>query len=125
MQIRRTSTRSRTRRGWTVVLTSIMALPSLAAAPATREIGTETEARSSYIVQARRGQSAHDAVRRVGGTVTHELGIIQAVAAELTSTEAAALTSGADGLRVRPNPTVASAGNGNGGGSRRDGHGDQ
>ena len=46
---------------------------------------------SSVIVQARDLAAASDAVRAVGGTVTHELDIINAVGARLTRAQATAL----------------------------------
>ncbi len=51
-----------------------------------------------FIVQASSVDAAEEAVRQVGGTVTHELSLINAVGAELTATEREAVAS-ADGVR--------------------------
>lgn len=48
-------------------------------------------AASSYIVRASSARTALDAVRRVGGRVTHELGVIDSVAAQLSSAQRARL----------------------------------
>ena len=54
----------------------------------------------SFIVQGHDLASAATAVRGVGGTVTHELGIIHAVGAELTPTQVRALRAAPDAPRV-------------------------
>ena len=46
---------------------------------------------ASYIVQAQSLAAARTSVQKVGGTITHELGIIHAVAAQLTVAQADAL----------------------------------
>ncbi len=56
----------------------------------------------SWIVQGSEVTEIVDAVRNVGGTVTHELGIIHAVAAELSLAQVNALRR-TDGVRVHEN----------------------
>jgi hypothetical protein len=60
------------------------------------------EHRASYIVQAKDLTAAADAVRSVGGEITHELGVIRAVGALLTPTQVQRLRSVA-GLTVHEN----------------------
>ena len=72
-------------------------------APSTEsgEAGTE-----SVIVQGAAMESLVAAVHAVGGRVTHELGIIRAVGAEVTPEQLAALRK-VEGLRISDNKTVA------------------
>ena len=65
-------------------------------------IGAETRA---FIVQADDPAAARAAVERVGARVTHELGIIRAVGAELTAAQRHAL-AGMAGVRVHANRTA-------------------
>lgn len=63
----------------------------------------------SYIVEGKSFEEAAWAVQSVGGRITHELRIINAVSASLTAQQREAL-NGADGvLRVRPNGQVRTA----------------
>lgn len=60
-------------------------------------VAADEETRS-YLIQGTRLSSTLDAVRQVGGEVTHELNVINAVGAELTDAQREMLTR--DGLRV-------------------------
>ena len=64
----------------------------------------------SYLVQAEDLISAANAVHAVGGEVTHELGIIGAVAADLTSAQVGSLRSTGDAIRLFDNSGVTTAG---------------
>jgi serine protease AprX len=68
------------------------ALGSIAAAAAAAEAAPAAAAGAArYLVQAANSRAASEDVRRVGGKVEQELGIINAVAAELSSGQAASL----------------------------------
>jgi serine protease AprX len=65
---------------------------------------------NSYIVQGQSMEAAATAVRSLDGEITHELGVIRAVAAELTLAQVAALRA-ADGIRrIYDNGSVETAG---------------
>ena len=71
---------------------------------------TGSDARSlSVIVQASDLASAAHAVRSVGGTITHELGIIDAVGARLTAARLEALRRSREVRRIYANRTVKAA----------------
>ena len=55
------------------------------------EVSADVEVAADFIVQATSAEAAADAVRNVGGIVTHELAIIRAVGATLDSAQLAAL----------------------------------
>jgi serine protease AprX len=84
------------------------------AAPPGSPVGSRREAvpapAASLILQGRTGEEAAAAVRAAGGTVTHDLSLIRAVAADLTPAQLArALRQGAI-TRVFPNEEVKTAG---------------
>ena len=60
------------------------------ASPAHRSATSQAQT-ASYIVQAQSLAMARTSVQQVGGTITHELGIIEAVGAQLTVAQADAL----------------------------------
>ncbi|MDA1094512.1 MAG: hypothetical protein O3A25_14740 [Acidobacteria bacterium] len=60
-----------------------------------------TETREAVLVQGSSLRAAIAAVCAVGGDVTHELGIINAVGATLTSNQLTALEAHDDSLRIR------------------------
>jgi subtilisin family serine protease len=72
------------------------------------------EAPSSYIVQAASLEAARGAVTQAGGSVTHELGIIDAVAATLSPAQAHTLYL--SGVSLFEDAGVTTAGKGSGGG---------
>ena len=74
-----------------------------------------TEARQNVIVQARSLDDASAAVRAAGGTVTHELGIINAVGARLTRQQLERLDTTDGSLRIHADRSTAVAGAGPGG----------
>ena len=81
--------------------------------PGPRPAATPPEANSlSLIVQATDLAGAARAVRSVGGTVTHELGIINAVGARLTAAQVEALRRSPAVRRIYPNSVVRTAGGG-------------
>ena len=63
---------------------------------------------TSVIVQARDLETAVEAVRSVGGEITHELGVIRSVGANLTGEQLEAL-GGIAGLTFHDNRTVTTA----------------
>lgn len=63
----------------------------------------------SYIVEAKSFDEATWAVQSVGGRITHELRIINAVAASLTLAQREALNDAAGVLRIRSNGEVRTA----------------
>ena len=63
------------------------------------------EQRESYIVQAKDLMTATNAVRSVGGEITHELGVIRAVGANLTQSQVESLRAMA-GLRIHDNSSL-------------------
>ena len=74
-----------------------------------------TEARQTRIVQAQSLDDASAAVRAAGGTVTHELGIINAVGARLTRQQLERLDTTDGSLRIHADRSTAVAGAGPGG----------
>ena len=64
---------------------------------------------TSYIIKGESTDKVADVVRAAGGEVTHELGIINAVAAELTRGQHAALASDA-AIRIYADATLKTAG---------------
>lgn len=60
---------------------------------------------ASYIVQGSDLVTATDAVASVGGEITHELGIIRAVGAKLTPSQADRLRN-IEGIQVHPDSSV-------------------
>ncbi len=80
------------------------------AVPATgRQPAAEDERPLSVIVQSAHSESAAAAVRAVGGEITHELGIIRAVAATLTPEQLTRLRN-RPGVRIYDNRTAEVAG---------------
>jgi hypothetical protein len=73
-----------------LVVLALLLVPGLAGAEQESQAATTT-----YIVQAATTEQAVELVERVGGTVTHELGIIDAVAAS------SGPASGASGATTR------------------------
>jgi serine protease AprX len=79
--------------------------------PARRPTSVLPEAKSlSVIVQAADLAGAVRAVRRVGGTITHELGIIDAVGARLTPAQGEILARSREVRRIYPDRAVRAAG---------------
>lgn len=75
-------------------------------ADAPRQLPAPQAEVTSYIVQ---GASVDDVIHRVqqtGGAITHELGIIRGVAAELTTAQRRALMQAGPGLRITGNRTT-------------------
>ena len=66
------------------------------------------EQQASYIIQGKDLITVTNAVRSVGGEITHELGIIRAVGAELTPSQADRLRK-IEGLRLHENHSVETA----------------
>ena len=66
------------------------------------------EQQASYIVQGKDLTTVTNAVRSVGGEITHELGIIRAVGAELTPSQVERLRA-MDGLSIHDNSTIETA----------------
>jgi subtilisin family serine protease len=93
--------------GVTARTLSALAAAALAALTAWSPAPKTDADRAPYIVQAHDAAAAAAAVRGVGGTVSHELGIIQAVAGRLDEAQARALT--ARGLRVYADREVRTA----------------
>ena len=87
------------------ILFALLAVTLLVSAPAFGGGGQAETA--AYIVQAENLESAKTAVAAVGGTVTHELGIINAAGAQLTARQAALLESRADVSSVIADRAVA------------------
>jgi serine protease AprX len=77
----------------------------------------------NVIVQAADTVTAAQAVRRVGGDITKELGIIHAVAAEMTRGQLVALTRNDETVQVYDDRRTTATGNGNGGGGGGNGGG--
>ncbi len=73
--------------------------------------GSDTQATDSYIVQASSLAEARHLALEAGAAITHELGIINAVAVELSVEERARLQI-VDGVRVLSDAEVTTAGNG-------------
>ena len=92
---------------WTGWLATALVLAGLLVAP----LGAAAlpAAREAVIVQAADLDTAEALVRSVGGEVTHELGIIDAVGAQLTIEQRAAL-QGKPGVRMYRNPSIKVAG---------------
>src|SRR5512147_1803410 len=105
----RTRKQPRSRPGWAlaglIVLVSIACISSRythrASPPPPPEI---------LIVEGRDLASAAGAVRDVGGRIVHELGIIDAVAAELTPAQIAQLRGRKDISRIHQNRSIKVAG---------------
>ena len=74
----------------------------LAAALLTLTASVPASASHTFIVQGTGAAATAERVRAVGGTVTHELGIIDAVAAELTLEQEVALARQSPALRLYP-----------------------
>ena len=83
-------------------------VPHSAASLATIDVADQ-EVDARYIVQARDVAKAAEAVESVGGRVTHELAIIRAVGAELTTTQAALLREHVDIISVFEDGIVKTA----------------
>ncbi len=66
------------------------------------------ETTTSVIVQATDLETAADAVRSVGGEITHELGVIRSVGANLTGAQLEAIGR-IDGIKLHDNRTVSTA----------------
>jgi subtilisin family serine protease len=71
--------------------------------------------RLSYIVEAGSLHAAREAVLAAGGSITHELGVIDAVGASLDAGQLAALLDSAPGIRVYDNAAAEVAGRGGSG----------
>ena len=71
---------------------------------------TASEPTTSVLVQGSNVSSVAAAVRAVGGEVTHELGIINAVGAQLTQDQIRRLETSDDTLRIRANRTTTVSG---------------
>ncbi|MDH3786769.1 MAG: S8 family serine peptidase, partial [Acidobacteriota bacterium] len=91
-----------------------VALIALLLVDAPSEKDTSTISTQSLIVQ---GSQAAEQVRAVGGEITHELGIINAVVADLTPSQRARLQSSNPTQRIYENQAVESAGKPDKGGS--------
>jgi serine protease AprX len=92
----------------TITLALSLALAALLAWPALQDRGVaETQ---SMIVKADSLERAIAAVEAVGGTITHELGIIDSVAGELTAEQVEALRARDGVRRVSGNRAVTTAG---------------
>jgi hypothetical protein len=61
------------------------------------------------IIQAVDTEAAREAVERAGGTISHELGVIDAVAAELTATQIETVSRAFGVTRVQANVSVKTA----------------
>ena len=81
-------------------LWALAGLALVACAIAILGVAPEEQARHSMIVQAADLEQAAEAVHAAGGTITHELGIINAVAARLTPQQVANLDRRDDVLRI-------------------------
>ena len=68
-----------------------------------------SQTQASYIVQAGSAEQAREAIDAVGGDVTHELSIINAVGAALTPDELSRLET-VDGLTITTDVTLRTAG---------------
>jgi hypothetical protein len=92
-----------------------LALLLLAGMPPHTKTALDTQ---STIVQAESAEQAAKLVRDVGGTVTHELGIIDAVAANLSAVQLDAIRQSAVGTRIYDNgrAELAAKGGKDGGG---------
>ncbi len=90
---------------------SPMPVPEGAAATLIGQAGDLASAAraTSYIVQGRDLAGASDAVRSVGGEITHELGIIGAVGARLTPAQQARLSESTSVRRIFGDRTVRTA----------------
>ena len=85
-------------------LTHAVALLGLLALPAAGADSDDPET-VSMIVQAADFDTANEAVKKVGGTITHELKIIKAVVCDLTQEQREALEE-MDGVRLHENRGV-------------------
>src|SRR6266568_5649853 len=94
-----------------VVVVGLAVAVMLTAGPRTVSTTSETNA-LSLIVQAKDLASAAQAVRSVGGTITHELAIINAVGARLTAAQLETLRRSPEVRRIYPNRVVKTAGGG-------------
>jgi serine protease AprX len=83
---------------------ALLALMLLAVSPAMAVPSGEVE---SVIVKAASVETAAERVREVGGKVTHELGIIKAVAADVTTKQRAELEAMKGGVRIHSNHTAS------------------
>lgn len=97
----------------------LLALASLAVPHAAERAVGARGPRASVLVQASSLAQARAAVEAVGGTITHELGVIHGVAADLTPAQAVALAH-RRGLRLYGNRGVEVATWGTGDGSNRE-----
>ncbi len=77
---------------------------------------TDAQPTRRVLVQADRLETAVEAVLEAGGEITHELGIINAVAARLTEAQIEAANAHAGVRRIHDDRAVKVDGNGNGGG---------
>ena len=82
-------------------------------------VSNSDSAAQSLIIKAATAEQAAERVEAVGGTITHRLGIINAVAAEITPAQRARLQDPAGSLRIYGNheATLDAKGDKGGGGS--------
>src|SRR5512141_2765869 len=101
--------RARRRTGLAAAATlgALLATSGVPAPPTSTAPPSASSATVSVIVQARDTASAAAAARAVGGTVTHELEIINAVAATVTADGARHLASVCPDCRIYPNRSTA------------------
>src|SRR5215472_9460142 len=92
----------------TIALTGLLAIASAPWGPVEHHAVAHA-ASASYIVQAPSFSAASAAVKNAGGHITHELGIISAVAADLTAPQVTVLRADRR-LAVTPNSSMAVAG---------------
>jgi len=83
-----------------LTIAALLAIGSCASGPAPENADVQ-----SYIVQGRTMDEVVEAVRSVGGVITHELGIIRSVGAELTLAQVEQLRA-MDGIKISDNPKV-------------------
>lgn len=98
----------------TLLSFNLMALVLLLSSSPQSTFLAESAELNSYIVQADSATAARTAVAGVGGRVTHELGVIAAVGAELNETQLARLASA--GMRLHLSRDLEAAGKPGGGG---------
>ena len=90
----------------TAVFAILFVALSFIAAPAESTADFQNEPPASYIVQAADVETAVAAIQQVGGSLTHELGIINAVGAVLTPAQEVALTRINDDLSIYEDHSV-------------------
>ncbi|MGB5389255.1 MAG: S8 family serine peptidase, partial [Thermoanaerobaculia bacterium] len=91
----------------------VLCLMACASATPSSDVAQVAETTGSVIVQGPNAETAKRLVLEVGGTVTHELAIIRAVAAQLTATQLDRLTGLAPELKIYGDRAVETSGRGN------------